>query len=159
MQRQQIDRGVSCLGALGLAGAMLGFLGCSGDPPEPDTDIQGQTATAADGSSTPISGLPFIDSAGNPKLLGELLARPTALGEVATLITAPTGSKFVKVIRSLDTHIDPLSPIPVRLSKFLTGGGPGLVFKSSGRQLRAHDGPGRRGRTRPGARPRARRQW
>ena len=26
------------------------------------------------------------------------------------------------------THIDPLSPAPVPLSKFLTGGGPGLTF-------------------------------
>jgi hypothetical protein len=35
------------------------------------------------------------------------------------------------------THIDPLSPIPVRLSKFLTGGGPGLVFNVNDTQLGA----------------------
>ena len=33
------------------------------------------------------------------------------------------------------THIDPLTPIPVKLSKFLTGGGPGLVFNVNDSQL------------------------
>jgi len=35
------------------------------------------------------------------------------------------------------THIDPLSPIPVRLSKFLTGNGPGVSFDVDDTQLGA----------------------
>jgi hypothetical protein len=35
------------------------------------------------------------------------------------------------------THINPLSSIPVTLSKFLTGGGPGLVFNVADTQLGA----------------------
>jgi hypothetical protein len=35
------------------------------------------------------------------------------------------------------THIDPLSPIPVTLSRFLTGGGPGLTFNVPDTQLGA----------------------
>jgi hypothetical protein len=35
------------------------------------------------------------------------------------------------------THVDPLSPIPVTLSKFLTGGGPGLAFNVPDPQLGA----------------------
>ena len=33
------------------------------------------------------------------------------------------------------THIDPMSPIPVRLSNFLTGGGPGMTFDVPDTQL------------------------
>jgi hypothetical protein len=35
------------------------------------------------------------------------------------------------------THIDPLSPIPVTLSKFLTGGGPGMTFNVADTQFGA----------------------
>ncbi|HEX7838058.1 MAG TPA: hypothetical protein VF469_11375 [Kofleriaceae bacterium] len=38
-----------------------------------------------DGSSVPISALPFIDATANAQLLGELLARPTALNETTAL--------------------------------------------------------------------------
>src|SRR5262245_9067657 len=78
---------VSRAGRAGLAGlaslAGLALGGCFGEPP-PNTDEEAQTATAADGGSTPISQLPFQSGAGT-QVLGELLAKPTALGETVAL--------------------------------------------------------------------------
>jgi hypothetical protein len=42
---------------------------------------------------------------------------------------------FSRPARFWATSSDPLSPIAVRLSKFLTGGGPGLVFNVNDTQL------------------------
>ncbi|HSR96796.1 MAG TPA: hypothetical protein VLM79_07100 [Kofleriaceae bacterium] len=83
MTRKDIDRRAP--GALGaahlvLAGLLVG--GCFGEAP-PATDDESQAATA-DGTSTPIAQLPLADSAG-PAVLGELLAKPTALGETVAL--------------------------------------------------------------------------
>ena len=86
----------ACLGAAALSGAVLALHGCSGET----TGEQGQPAVicqnpdgtpcagsgaGSDGISTPISALPFVDAAGNAQLLGELLAKPTALGETTAL--------------------------------------------------------------------------
>jgi hypothetical protein len=83
MTRNHIDLGAAILRALALAGVALG--GCFEDSATPDTDEASQAAGAVDGSSTPISQLPFVDGAGAPQLLGELLAKPTALGETVAL--------------------------------------------------------------------------
>src|ERR1041384_7080029 len=71
--------------------AALALPACSSDPaseppgdPAP-TGEQAQAATTDDGGSTPISDLPLIDAATNATLLGELLARPTTLGETTAL--------------------------------------------------------------------------
>jgi hypothetical protein len=70
--------------ALSLAGAMLAVTACSSDPP--DTEGQAQAAASAgDGTSVPISQLPFVENATIKGVLGELLARPTALGETTAL--------------------------------------------------------------------------
>src|SRR5512140_475973 len=85
MKRQQrIHLGASGVVALSVAGAVLASNGCTADPP--DTEGQSRAAvTTGDGTSTPISQLPFIESATNTQLLGELLAKPTALGETTAL--------------------------------------------------------------------------
>lgn len=79
-------------GALVLAAA-LAAPGCSsgsggtagsGDPAEPPGE-QAQAITSTDGSSTPTSDLPLIDATTNATLLGELLAKPTTLGETTAL--------------------------------------------------------------------------
>jgi hypothetical protein len=70
-----------------LAAPLAGLLALGGcfadDEPAPDTDEHAQAATA-DGASTPLSQLPFVE-AGAPRVLGELLAKPTALGETTAL--------------------------------------------------------------------------
>lgn len=82
MIRQRFHLGPACLGALALTGAALALHGCSGD----STDEQAQPATTTtDGSSTSIEQLPFIDATSDPELLGELLDKPTALGETTAL--------------------------------------------------------------------------
>jgi hypothetical protein len=81
MKRQRFHLETAPLRALALAGAALAWHGCSSET----TDEEVQTATAEDGSSTPISQLPFIDAASNADLLGELLAKPTQLGETTAL--------------------------------------------------------------------------
>jgi hypothetical protein len=67
------------------AAAMLALHGCSADSPEEDHDQVQSAATTANGESTPIDRLPFIETSANTQLLGELLARPTALGETTAL--------------------------------------------------------------------------
>jgi hypothetical protein len=84
MKRKLIQLGASCLGALSLVGAVLALDACSDDPL--DTEAPAQTATVpTNGTSTPISQLPFLDSTTTTQVLGELLAKTTALGETTAL--------------------------------------------------------------------------
>ena len=75
MTRQRYRLETSYPMALALTGALLTLHGCSAGSPEG----KAQLAVNGDGSTTPISELPFIDAASNAQLLGELLARPTRL--------------------------------------------------------------------------------
>ena len=76
--------------AVALAAA-LAVPACSSEPAEPPgetaapTGEQAQAATTDDGGSTPTADLPLIDAATSATLLGELLAKPTALGETTAL--------------------------------------------------------------------------
>jgi hypothetical protein len=79
--RQHNQLEASWLRAVALAGAMFALDGCSEDPPS-SSEAQAQVQS---GETTPISQLPFVDAASNPTLLGELLAKPTALGETTAL--------------------------------------------------------------------------
>ena len=108
MQRQRFHLETGLLGALVLTGATLALHGCSGDAPEA-TDEETQAATTGEGGSTPLSELPFIDAASNAQLLGELLDKPTALGETTALqIKLPPphngelASSLVRVIGEVD---------------------------------------------------------
>jgi hypothetical protein len=87
MNRIQIHLDVPRLGALSLLGAMLALHGCSGDPETSNTDepVQATTNAAEDGTSTPISQLPVLDSTTITKHLVEPLAKPTALGETTAV--------------------------------------------------------------------------
>ncbi|HMG19831.1 MAG TPA: hypothetical protein VK607_00890, partial [Kofleriaceae bacterium] len=67
---------------MSLFGSALAISGCSSDPPD---EGEQQAAATDDGTTTPISRLPFVESATSTKLLGELLPRPTALGETTAL--------------------------------------------------------------------------
>jgi hypothetical protein len=67
-----------------LSAAMLALHGCSADSPE-EEQVQSAATTAESGESTPIDRLPFIEASANTQLLGELLERPTALGETTAL--------------------------------------------------------------------------
>ena len=78
-------------------------------PPRPPIR-QVQLAVTGDGSSTPIAELPFIDATSNAQLLGELLARPTGLGETTALqVRLPPpqhpelASSLVRVIGEADS--------------------------------------------------------
>ena len=81
----------ACVGAATLSGALLALHGCSGSGDgtgEQDqhaigsgTDTPVPVPVPSDGSSRPVSELPFVNAASNPQLLGELLDKPTALGE------------------------------------------------------------------------------
>lgn len=71
------------LGALALTSATLAAVGCADEPPAPASELQ--AAATADGTVSPISQLPVIDSTTNPDLLAALLARPTELGETTAL--------------------------------------------------------------------------
>jgi hypothetical protein len=63
--------------------AALAIQGCSADPP--DTSVETQAADTTDGTTSPLSQLPVIDSTANTKVLGEALAKPTALGETTAI--------------------------------------------------------------------------
>ena len=80
-RRRRYDLGITWLGTLALTGSMLAFGGCTA---ETGTE-RVQSAVTGDGSSTPLSQLPFIDATTNAQLLGELLAKPTTLGETTAL--------------------------------------------------------------------------
>jgi hypothetical protein len=86
MKRLSIDLkgwGPGRLGALAWTGAMLVAVGCADEPPLPTSDVE--AAATVDGTITPISRLPLIDSTTHPELLATLLARPTELGETTAL--------------------------------------------------------------------------
>ena len=83
MKRTQMIQLGGRRAALSLAGAVLALTGCSGDAPD-DSDSQSEVKVAEDGTS-PISQLPFIDAKGNTPLLGEVLAKPTAIGETTAI--------------------------------------------------------------------------
>ena len=82
MQRQRFHLETGVLSALILTGATLALHGCSGEPAETTGE---EVQAAENGTSTPMSQLPFIDAASNATLLGELLDKPTALGETTAL--------------------------------------------------------------------------
>jgi hypothetical protein len=63
---------------------VLALGACSDELPETEAPSQAAT-TAGDGTSTPISQLPFIESTTTTQVLGELLAKTTALGETTAL--------------------------------------------------------------------------
>jgi hypothetical protein len=63
-------------------GAMLAIHGCSAEDPDED---QVQSAATENGSTTPIGQLPFIEGNAAAQVLGELMPRPTALGETTAL--------------------------------------------------------------------------
>src|SRR5262245_28341914 len=81
MTRQRYHLYAAGLTAVALTGALLTFHGCSAQTP----DAEVQLAVSGDGTSTPISSLPFVDATTNAQLLGELLAKPTTLGETTAL--------------------------------------------------------------------------
>jgi hypothetical protein len=89
MNRQQkIRLGASCLAAACVAGAALTVNGCSAELPEQTAPSQAATGSGSGvntGSSTPISQLPFIDSASSARVLAELLGKVTALGETTAV--------------------------------------------------------------------------
>ncbi len=127
----------ACLSAAALSGAVLALHGCSGE----GTDESGSavtvgsgSATVPDGTSTPISALPFVDAASNAQLLGELLAKPTALGETTALqvrLPPPTNQSLagslVRVIGDVNNpHVVFSSDALVQLG--LLGKSPGSDF-------------------------------
>jgi hypothetical protein len=84
MKRQhKIRLGATGLAATALAGALLVVNGCSTESPD-ETETQA-AATDGDGTTTPISKLPFIEATTNVQLLGQLLDKPTELGETTAL--------------------------------------------------------------------------
>jgi len=92
--------------ALAVAGSLITLHGCSTER----SNRQVQAAVTGDGSTTPISQLPFIDATTSAQLLGELLARPTALGETTALqVRLPPphngdlASSLVRVIGETDS--------------------------------------------------------
>jgi hypothetical protein len=107
MMRQRFFLASACLSAAALTGTILALHGCSGEgtgelaqPAVICTNATGSgtgsgcgsgcgsgsgSGSGSDGVSTPISALPFVDAASNAQLLGELLDKPTALGETTAL--------------------------------------------------------------------------
>jgi hypothetical protein len=145
MMKQRFVLASACLGAAALSGAVLALHGCSGET----TGEQGQPAVicqnpdgtpcagsgaGSDGISTPISALPFVDASSNAQLLGELLAKPTALGETTALqVRLPPATNqnvagsLVRVIGDVNNpHVVFSSDALVRLG--LLGKSPGPDF-------------------------------
>ena len=83
MTRPQKIR-MSYITAWSLAGALLAATACSDDPPDALGQAQ-SAASAGDGTSVPISQLPFIENATIKGVLGERLAKATPLGETTAL--------------------------------------------------------------------------
>ena len=82
MKRQRnMYLGVSCLAA-SLAGGLLASNGCSGDDP-PQSEATSQAATAVC-DSTAITRLPFL-AGYYRRILGQLLPRPSVLGETTAI--------------------------------------------------------------------------
>ncbi|HEX8110799.1 MAG TPA: hypothetical protein VF516_23870 [Kofleriaceae bacterium] len=140
MMRQRFLLASACVGAAALSGAILALHGCSGDGTgdlgQPAVICGSGTTGAActDGTTTPISALPFVDAASNAQLLGELLAKPTALGETTALqvrLPPPTNQSvagsLVRVIGDVnEPHVVFSSDALVRLG--LLGKSPGPDF-------------------------------
>jgi hypothetical protein len=149
MKRQRFFLASACLGAAALSGAILVLHGCSGDGTGelgqpavicgPDgcgsgSDIGSGSATPVDGVSTPISALPVVDAAAGAQLLGELLDKPTALGETTALqvrLPPPTNQSvagsLVRVIGDVNNpHVLFSSDALVRMG--LLGKSPGPDF-------------------------------
>ena len=107
-------RTLGAIGALGAAasitGALLAIHGCSAESPEQDR-TQGAVTAAADDGTSPIAGLPFIDSSTNVQLVGEQLAKPTASGETTALhtrLTAPLNKDLTdSLVRIVGATDDP----------------------------------------------------
>jgi hypothetical protein len=94
-----------------LVSAVLAINGCSSDPPDDEAD-QGETtneATSAltNGESSPISQLPTIEAASNTNLVGELLEKPTPLGETTALHVRLPPPQNQALARSLVRIIGP----------------------------------------------------
>jgi hypothetical protein len=81
MKRQRHRIQTACLGALALAlaGSWLAVPGCSTSTRNEPVRL----AVTGDGTTTPISQLPSVDGATSGQLLGQLLPRPSALGETS----------------------------------------------------------------------------
>jgi hypothetical protein len=142
MKKQRFVLASACLGAAALSGALLALHGCSGETTgEQDqhaigsgTDTPVPVPAPTDGASRPISELPFITAASNAQLLGELLDKPTALGETTALqvrLPPPTnqdlGGSLVRVIGDVNNpHVLFSSDALVRLG--LLGKSPGPDF-------------------------------
>src|SRR5262245_62527801 len=84
MKRQRKILGASRL-AWSILGAAVAITGCTGDPPDPEGQVQAPATAAAQDGSSPISELPFVDAKDNVQVVAELLAKPTALGETTAL--------------------------------------------------------------------------
>jgi hypothetical protein len=148
MMRPRFFLASACLGAAALSGAILALHGCSGE----GTGELGQPAVicgpggcagsastgsgsaTVDGISNAIGALPFVDAAGNAQLLGELLGKPTALGETTALqVRLPPPSNptvagsLVRVIGDVDNpHVLFSSDALVRMG--VLGKSPGPEF-------------------------------
>jgi hypothetical protein len=128
-----IHLGTPSLRALSLAGAALAFYGCSEDT-SPNTEAQPQAATIGDPSSTPISQLPFISSTASTKLLGELLAKPTALGETTALHVRLPPPRNPQLLDSLVRIVGPVDS-PQILFRSDTLAQLGVITKSPGSEF------------------------
>ena len=115
MKRQQMFQPGARLATLSAA-AMFAY-GCSASSPgEEQVESTATTAAGENGSSTPISDLPFIDSSANTKLLGELLARPTALGETTALHVKLPPPRNRELAQSLVRIVGPVGSPQVMFS-------------------------------------------
>ena len=121
---------VGALSLAGLAGTVLAVNGCSGEPPD-ETETE---AAASDGTTTPISQLPFIDATTNPQLLGELLAKPTELGETTALHVRLPPPQNKELANSLVRIIGPVDS-PQMLFRSDTLAKLGLIAKSPGKDF------------------------
>jgi hypothetical protein len=133
MNRPQIHSR-TCVGTLslaGLAGAALAFAGCSDGASTNETESQAETT---DPSSTPISELPFVDASVNQQLLGELLAKPTALGETTALHVRLPPPLDPKLSESLVRIVGPVDS-PQVLFRSDTLEQLGLISKSPGKDF------------------------
>jgi len=72
-------RRIALIGVTGLAAALWG--GCA-DPSPDESEV---VAQATDPTTTNVSDIPFIDAKTNQRILGELLAKPTAAGETTAI--------------------------------------------------------------------------
>jgi hypothetical protein len=111
MMRQQRRLRAVMGRALALVGVVLAFHGCSTDPPTSETEdhVTPSPEPNATAAENPISQLPFVEATANRQVLGELLSRPTALGETTALHVrlppprnAQLASSLVRIVGSPD---------------------------------------------------------